>query len=98
MIDYDIYYRESLTIENDSLNSETFDIFISAFNASDRVKDVFNKVNSNYKYWLIHPEYKFSDDELNGIYATKVIKPIKLNEQDQFLALHEELNSWHCCK
>ncbi|AWA46639.1 MULTISPECIES: hypothetical protein [Acinetobacter] len=94
MIDYDIYYRESLTIENDSLNSETFDIFISAFNASDRVKDVFNKVNSNYKYWLIHPEYKFSDDELNGIYATKVIKPIKLNEQDQFLALHEELNSF----
>lgn len=69
MIDYDIYYRESLTIENDSLNSETFDIFISAFNASDRVKDVFNKVNSNYKYWLIHPEYKFSDDELNGIWS-----------------------------
>lgn len=92
MIDYGIYYRESLSIENDSLNSEAFDIFISAFNASDRVKEVFDKVDSPYKYWLIHPEYNFSDEELTGVNATKVIKPTKFNEEDQISSLLSELD------
>jgi len=92
MIDYDIYYRESLSVESDSLNSEAFDIFISAFNASDRVKDVFDKVNSSYKYWLIHPEYKFSDNELSELDATKVIKPNDFSEQNQFSSLISELD------
>lgn len=94
MIDYDIYYRKELSIENESLNSEAFDIFISAFNASDRVKDVFDKVNSQYKYWLVHPEYKFTDAELATIEATKVIKPLQFNEQEQFFELYNELKQY----
>jgi len=93
IIDYDIYYREPLSIEKNSLNSEDFDIFISAFNASDRVKEVFNNVKSNYKYWLIHPEYNFSDAELTDINATKVIKPTKFDEQEQISSLLSELDT-----
>ena len=74
-IDYDIFYREQLSIENYPINSAPFDIFISAFNASDRVKEVFDKIDSCQKYWLIHPEYRFSDDELRAQIIPSEILP-----------------------
>ena len=91
-IDYDIFYREQLSIENYPINSAPFDIFISAFNASDRVKDVFDKIDSCQKYWLIHPEYRFSDDELREICATSIVKPTELSEESQ---VHLLLSSIH---
>ena len=92
IIDYDIFYRESLPVENNPINSTPFDIFISAFNASDRVKEVFDKINSTQKYWLIHPEYQFSDEELTEVHATSIIKPIEFGEQDQVSSLISSIN------
>lgn len=40
------------------------DIFISAFNLSERVGSTFEKITASHKYWLIHNEYGFSDAEL----------------------------------
>jgi len=43
---------------------QEFDIFISAFNLSDRVRHTFDKVAAKDKYWIIHNEYKFGEQEL----------------------------------
>lgn len=91
-IDYDIFYREKLSIESYPINSSPFDIFISAFNASDRVREVFDKIDSNHKYWLVHPEYRFLDNELTGIQATSIIKPTEFSEESQVQLLLEIIN------
>lgn len=92
IIDYDIFYRELLPTANSPINSTPFDIFISAFNDSDRVKEVFEKINSNQKYWLVHPEYQFSDDELRKIHATNIVKPTEFSEQAQVESLISVIN------
>lgn len=40
------------------------DIFISAFNLSERIGATFGRINAARKFWLIHNEYGFSDAEL----------------------------------
>ncbi len=40
-----------------------WDIFISAYNPSDRVSRIFDLVPSKKKYWLILPEYQFESAE-----------------------------------
>jgi hypothetical protein len=63
-MDYSIFYRKELPIDSDWGLYNSHDIFISAFNSSERVKFVFNKDSSNEKYWLIFPEYKYDPHEL----------------------------------
>lgn len=44
-----------------------FDVFISAYNNSERVKFVFDNVLAEKKYWWILPEYDYSAEDLSGI-------------------------------
>lgn len=41
-----------------------FDLFISAFNKSERVNYVFNYVNCKEKHWIIFPEYDFNNIDI----------------------------------
>ena len=41
-----------------------WDVFLSAYNESDRVKNVFDQSNAGSKHWFISPEYGFSTEEL----------------------------------
>ena len=41
-----------------------FDVFVSAFNSSDRIAGVFNDVRAHRKLWLIHPEYQYTPIDL----------------------------------
>ena len=41
-----------------------WDVYISAYNHSERVGFVFDHAKAGEKRWLIHPEYGFADDEL----------------------------------
>jgi hypothetical protein len=59
---YSIMRRDEITLS--ALGAMTWDIFVSAFNTSDRVLTVFNCVSSPVKHWLVHSEYGFSLDEL----------------------------------
>ncbi len=45
-------------------STEKYDILLSAFNLSARVRDVFADINAKYKCWLIHNEYCFLEKEL----------------------------------
>jgi hypothetical protein len=40
------------------------DVFISAFNLSERVGKTFERINAARKFWLIHNEYNFSNSEI----------------------------------
>lgn len=44
-----------------------FDVFISAFNHSERVRHVFANIQASKKHWWILPEYHYSDQDLNEI-------------------------------
>lgn len=62
-MDYSIFYKRSIQIDHLKKELGKFDVFISAYNSSDRVKTTFNHVNAKKKIWLIHPEYRYSPIE-----------------------------------
>ena len=64
MIDYTIFYKSELPIDKDWPEEANWDIFISAYNSSDRVNKVYNQVKAATKHWLILPDYKFEDGQI----------------------------------
>ena len=56
-MDYTIFYREELPCDGNWGNEYIWDIFISAFNSSDRVNQVYDLVKANKKHWVIQPDY-----------------------------------------
>ena len=61
-IDYSLFEREETSL--DDLASEEYDVFISSYNSSLRVTNVFDEIVAASKHWLVHPEYEFSADEV----------------------------------
>lgn len=59
MMDYSLFYRRPVKVDRIAEELPTFDIFISAYNSSFRVGQVFEDVRSDKKIWLIHPEYQY---------------------------------------
>jgi len=63
-----------------------FDVFVSAFNHSERVRHVFEKIHANKKHWWILPEYHYSDQDLNEISGDlSLIDGLPENEADLVL-------------
>ena len=56
-IEYGMFHREELELSG--LAAQNYDLFISAFNDSERVSSVFGAVVASRKIWLIHPEYEY---------------------------------------
>ncbi|SET62446.1 hypothetical protein [Thorsellia anophelis] len=63
MIDYTIFHKQEISYHQLECDLINFDKFISAYNQSERVKNIFNKFPAKSKFWVIHPEYKFEEDE-----------------------------------
>jgi hypothetical protein len=61
--DYNIFYKTALPLNQQWLLPR-WDVFVSAFNSSERVRLVFDKVTAGRKYWLIHREYGYAQSEL----------------------------------
>ena len=61
--DYSFFYKRRVDAGRISRELPRFDVFISAYNSSERVQTVFNDVRAQKKYWLIHPEYQFTPIE-----------------------------------
>jgi hypothetical protein len=60
MLDYSIFYRRPIRVDKIGAQLEKFDVFVSAFNSSDRIAGVFSDVRAHRKVWLIHPEYQYT--------------------------------------
>lgn len=74
MKDYTYLYKEELPVGE--VWPERWDIFISSYNESERVRRVYDKINAATKHWIIHAEY--------GYEATKLpVGEIFQNEADQ---------------
>src|SRR5882724_3380472 len=62
-VDYNIFYKTELPL-NEPWTRDSWDVFVSAYNSSERVRIVFDKVPAARKYWLVHNEYEYSESEL----------------------------------
>lgn len=57
-----MYLRERLAIGE--VGKHPFDVFLSAFNDSDRVRAVYQEVDAGQKHWLVHGEYGYLASDL----------------------------------
>lgn len=89
MIDYSIYYRRSISVDRIKQESPNFDIFVSAYNSSDRVLKVFTEITADRKIWLLHPEYTYSP--LDEPVESLIVRPNSRDEVDQVQALLAEV-------
>jgi hypothetical protein len=62
LTDYTFFYKERMPREG-AWPDNQWDIFLSGFNSSSRVDEVFRKVVAREKHWLIQPEYGYRTEE-----------------------------------
>lgn len=74
-----------------------WDIFISAYNDSDRVRKVFEQISAKKKYWIVLPEYNYPSDQPSGIQNVITFMPGS-SEADVVLAFAEAIGVEALCK
>jgi hypothetical protein len=89
MIEYSCFYKRPIRTDNVAKELPEYDLFISAFNSSDRVKTVFTEVRAQTKIWLLHPEYQYSP--LEEPIGFSIVKPHSSDERLQVDALLAEM-------
>jgi hypothetical protein len=62
-VDYTIFYKSSLDPAGGWAAEHTWDVFISAFNANERVRRVYEAAQAQRKLWIVHSEYGFAFEE-----------------------------------
>ena len=65
---YSIQFRKQLPVDS-NWAFHPWDIYVSAYNSSDRVKETYEKVPAKRKIWIIHGEYDYSTGELPSGYC-----------------------------
>ena len=65
---YSIQFRKQLPVDA-NWSFYPWDIYVSAYNSSDRVKETYEKVPAKRKVWIIHGEYDYSTGELPSGYC-----------------------------
>jgi len=61
--DFSYFYKAKYSSLGEFKVSTSYDLFISAYNDSERVKDVFQEITSARKHWLIFPQYYYKEEE-----------------------------------
>jgi hypothetical protein len=71
-MNYSFLYKQKFDEFDDEFVSNNFkyDLFISAYNLSDRVNYLFNNVSAEEKHWLIFPEYRFGEIDVADLKGT----------------------------
>lgn len=62
--DYGLYLREEIFGARGWQATNSYDLFLSAFNLGERTVELYAHVNATEKIWLIHEEYGLSGAEL----------------------------------
>jgi hypothetical protein len=87
MLDYTIFYRSEF--KGDAPIEGKWDLFVSAFNFSERVGHVFDKVSADEKIWIIHQEYQYDKAEWPN--KGRVFSSASTNEADFFYEFFDAL-------
>ena len=64
MIDFTVFYKSLLPNTLVWGKDRHWDLFISAYNSSERVRRVYESVTASSKQWIICPEYHYNSSEL----------------------------------
>lgn len=88
-MDYSLYYRKELDL-NAFRDWDKWDLFLSAYNKSDRVTGAFEKVNAHRKLWLSYPEYELLQSELPSEHEVLHIEGE--SETDQLMSLTQQVD------
>jgi len=62
--DYGLYLRQEIFGGRGWQATDTYDLFLSAFNLGERTVEVYERIEATEKIWLIHTEYGLSGAEL----------------------------------
>lgn len=62
--DYGLYLRQEIFGARGWQPTDTYDLFLSAFNLGERTIEVYDRIEATEKIWLIHEEYGLSATEL----------------------------------
>ncbi|MEQ8908710.1 MAG: hypothetical protein RIC95_05930 [Vicingaceae bacterium] len=65
-MDYTIFYKKKYENHLD-ISDRDYDLFISAYNKSERVNEVYKNISANEKHWIVLPEYNFTDVEFPAV-------------------------------
>jgi hypothetical protein len=84
-MDYALFFRRPIAVDRVAKEVGRFDVFVSAYNSSDRVRKVFDEVRAERKFWLMHPEYQYAAVELPT--GASLIEPDSRDEIAQVEAL-----------
>jgi len=79
LLEYGIFYKSELYRNGVWKDLPPLDVFISAYNPSDRVCEVFKAINAARKIWIIHKEYGI---EPKNFPEGEVIAPSHENEAE----------------
>lgn len=62
--DFSFFYKSKYSTISEFVEARSYELYIAAFNDSERVRSVFCQVNSSVKHWIVFPQYGYSDGEL----------------------------------
>jgi hypothetical protein len=62
--DYSVFEKKKYEDIPAFFNENTYDLFVSGYNDSLRVKTVFEKISAKQKDWLLFPQYGYTTSEL----------------------------------
>ncbi|MEG3146762.1 hypothetical protein U1839_19085 [Sphingomonas sp. RT2P30] len=62
--DYGLYLRQEIFGARGWQATDTYDLFLSAFNLGERIAEIYGHIGATEKIWLIHEEYGLSSAEL----------------------------------
>jgi hypothetical protein len=82
MTDFSIFYKEALSVDMLWTTQHKWDLFISFYNSSPRVKRVFQRIRAARKLWVVHEEYGYRRNEYphGEVFATP-----KLTDEAEFI-------------
>ncbi len=68
-MNYTYFYKEKFDQLDSFKDASTnkYDLFISAYNESNRVRQVYNNIQASTKHWLVLPEYQFEEIEISNV-------------------------------
>lgn len=82
-IDYTIFYKDAYEPEPNWARSLQWDVFVSAYNPTERVRRVFSDVNATAKHWWVHSEYGLGTAEYPA--HSHVYAPVGMAREDDFV-------------